>query len=159
MATRKKGSSNNGRSTQQRARDERDRLAEQLSERADQLAGHAEDLADRAQYMTMQADRRFRAAVDRRPMTAIWTSFGVGVGLGLAVVALLPRERRSGWSLDDLSGSLRHLGDRVEAMGRSAAHRASDYAHDLGDRASHYAHDLGDSASRRTRDAAGFFGL
>ncbi|QDV39007.1 hypothetical protein [Tautonia plasticadhaerens] len=159
MATRRKGSSNNGRSTQQRAQDERDRLAEQLSERADQLAGHAEDLADRAQHMAMQADRRVRGAVDRRPMTAIWTSFGVGLGLGLAVVALMPRDRRSGWSLDDLSGSLRHLGERVEAMGRSATRQASGYAHDLGDRASGYAHDLGDSASRRAKDAAGLLGF
>ena len=45
MATRKKGSSDNGRNPQQqRARDEQERLTAQLSERADQLAGHAEDL-------------------------------------------------------------------------------------------------------------------
>ena len=97
-------------------------------------------------------------------MTAVWTSFGVGVGLGLAVVALLPRDRREGWSiggwsLDDLSGSLRDLTDRVESIGRSAARGASHYAHDLGDRASHYAHDLGDRAARRARDAAGSIGF
>jgi ElaB/YqjD/DUF883 family membrane-anchored ribosome-binding protein len=149
MATRKKSaSSNNGRSPQQRLKDEQERLAEQLSERADQLAGHAEHLAERAQHLASQADRRFRGAVDRRPMTAVWTGFGVGLGLGLAIVALLPRDRRPHWSLDDLSGSLRQLGDRVESMGRSAAHQASGYAHDLGE-----------SASRHARDAAGYLGF
>lgn len=159
MATRKKPTSNNGRSAPQQSRDAQERVTAQLSERADQLAEHAEELAHQAQYMAMQADRRVRRAIDRRPMTAVWTSFGVGLGLGLVVVALAPRSRREGWSLGDLSGSLRHLTDRVESMGRSAAHQASGVAHSLGDRASHYAHDLGDSASKRARDAAGFLGL
>ncbi|RUL83897.1 hypothetical protein [Tautonia sociabilis] len=148
MATRKKSSSNNGRGVGQKDRQEQERLAARLSERADALAEHAEELADRAQHLAWQADHRFRGAVGRRPMTAVWTSFGLGLGLGLAIVALVPRDRRSGWSLDDLSGSLRELGDRVEAMGRSAARGAS-----------RQAHDLGESAVRRVRDAAGFLGL
>ncbi len=71
MATRKKGTSNNGRGGEQRTlQQEQEQLAARLSERADELAGHAEDLANRAQRMAIHADRRFRGAVDRRPPRA-----------------------------------------------------------------------------------------
>lgn len=152
MATRKKGSSSNGRNVQQRARDEKEQLAERLSERSAELAEQAESLAQHAQEMAMHADQRFRRVVNRRPMTSVWTSFGLGVGLGLALVALVPARSRhggaGGWSLDDLSGSLGDLGRRAERIGRSAAHQASDYAHDLGH-----------SVSRRARRAADSLGF
>lgn len=153
MATRKKSSSNNGRNVQEQAKNQKEQLAEQLSERASELADRAEYLAQHAQEMAMHADQRFRKTVDRRPMTAVWTSFGLGLGLGLAVVVLASSRRDDewsvgGWSMDDLSDSLSDLRHRVESQGRSAAHRASDYAHDFGR-----------SASKRVRDVAGSMGL
>ncbi len=86
-------------------------------------------------------------------MTAVWTGFGLGLGLGLVLVALAPNRRDDdwtvgGWSMDDLSGSLGDLGRRAESAGRSAAHQASDYAHDIGQ-----------SASRRARKAASSLGF
>lgn len=152
MATRKKGSSTNGRNVQQRARNEKEQLAERLSERSAELAEQAESLAHHAQEMAMHADQRLRRTVNRRPMTSVWTSFGLGVGLGLALVALVPARSRQGgaggWSLDDLSGSLGDFGRRAESMGRSAAHHASDYAQDVGH-----------AVSRRARKAAGSLGF
>ena len=149
MASRRKGSSDNGRSMQQRVRNEQERLAERLSERAEELADQAESLAHQAQEMAINADRRVRRVVDRRPMTAIWTSFGLGLGLGLVLVAVASSRSRDeeGWSLDDLSGSLGDLSRRASAIGRSVAHQASDYAQDFGK-----------TARRRVRDVAGSLG-
>ena len=160
MATRKKGSTSGGSNGRKSdlAR-EQERLTRRLGERADQLTEHAQHLAAQAEGLAAEAEHRTRRSIERRPMTSVWTAFGVGVGLGLAVVALLPhRDERAGWlpddwSIDDLGGSLRHLSDRVESLGRTAASRASGVAHDVGDAASGYAHDLGKAAGRARRTA------
>lgn len=157
MATRKKGSTSGGSNGRQSdlAR-EQERLTRRLGERADQLTEHAQQLAAQAEGLATEAHHRTRRAVAQRPMTSVWTAFGVGVGLGLAVVALLPhRDEREGWdwSLDDLGGTLRDLSHRVESLGRTAASRASGVAHDVGEAASGYAHDLGEAAGRARRSA------
>ena len=163
MANRNKRetSGNNSGATRETSQSRQEQLTHRLSEQADVLTENAGAMARDARRMADHADSRFREAVSRRPMTSVWTGFGLGVGIGLALIALLPDDRRGRdhWSLDDLTESLRDLGGRAESLGRSAAGRASGYAHDLGGRASEYAHDLGEAASKRVRKAAGRFGL
>jgi len=155
MATRKKGGSgDNGR--QSRAR-EQETLTRRLSENVEELSERAEEMAARADRPALESEHRARLAIQQRPMTSVWTSFGLGVGLGLAVVAMLPRERlRSGdRAARDLAGTLRDLSERAEALGRSASREASGRARDLSGRASETARDWGETASRRAREAAG----
>jgi hypothetical protein len=81
--------------------------------------GGPEQEEQSASGVDRQDSGRIEQMIERNPLSAVLTGFGLGLGFGLTVTLLISRQRQQTWWERNLPESLSHLPDRFKHVPES----------------------------------------
>jgi hypothetical protein len=111
-------------------------VGQQIREGAENVAGRVREGYDTAREGIGRGYRRAEGTIARNPAPSVLIGFGLGFGLGVALVSLFGREEDT-WVERHIPDRIRHMPDSV----RDAARHVPDHVHHLADAiASHLPH-------------------
>jgi hypothetical protein len=137
MPTNKKGGQNGGMQGQSQGRD----VGGQIREGAEAVAGRFREGYDSAREGVARGYRRAEGTIARNPAPSVLLSFGLGFGLGVALVSLFGREEET-WADRYIPDRLRDLPDSLRPSMKQAsrqAHHMADAIRNVPDHVSHLA--------------------